>query len=145
MVILPLVLFFILMKMKIVSDIDVTDRNERHSPYLASMVTLLLGTIWLNGSGYEGYAKIFYFATLVNLILLYFINIFWKMSAHAMSAACMTAAAYITSPVIFILSAVLLTAIGWSRIHLGKHTFLQVLAGALSGFIITLILFKTAG
>lgn len=145
MLIIPILLFLIFLKLKVVSDADATDRHERHYPYLAAVVILLAGMIWLNELTGLSLVKILYFSTLINLILLYFVNLFWKMSAHAMGASCIAAAAFMISPWLFLLSAAVIFAVGWSRVYLGKHTLLQVCAGAVTGFTTTMILFKTAG
>lgn len=143
--VIPILLFLIFLKLKVVSDADATDRNERHYPYIAAVIMLLAGMIWLNQLTGLSLVKILYFSTLINLILLYFVNLFWKMSAHAMGVSGIAAAAYMISPYLFLVSLAISGAVGWSRVYLGKHTLLQVCTGGIIGFMTAIILFKTAG
>lgn len=123
MVIFPLLLFVIALKLKFVSDWDITDRRERPkilwSLVAIETVCLLVFHLW---------AMV---PILIAIIGFALITHFWKISGHAMAAALATGTVVVTYgwawwPVLLIVPIV-----GWSRVIRKNHTPLQVTAGAL--------------
>jgi membrane-associated phospholipid phosphatase len=136
----PLLVLLCLLYRGCVSDLDVTQRQERLIPF----ITALGGAA--AACGYLYYLEApqlllrFAIAHTAVMTLVFLITLYWKISVH--SAGIAGVATFFSSVIGFPLIAfapVLL--VGWSRVHLGRHTVGQVCAGGgLGGLIFTLML-----
>lgn len=143
-VLLPMLLILLLKKLGYVKDVGLNNRDERFIPYLITIICMGGTAVFMNYRGAPFWLAMFFaggaLAALINLL----INFRWKISAHAAGIAgvvalllhlvkyetyCPPSALYWL--IIFILLSGLL---GSSRIWLGRHTVLQVLAGYVVGF-----------
>lgn len=139
---LPIMIFIVLRKNKLVADVDATEKKERNLPYL---IGLFLSILALFISIYFK-LHIFTIALWITYTVIFFpliiINRFWKISAHAIGAAVPFAVfIYLENP-FYILFFIILAAVGFSRIVLKKHTGSQVIAGAILSFVLTFLTFK---
>jgi membrane-associated phospholipid phosphatase len=135
----PLLVLFGMLYRGSVSDLDVTQRHERLLPF----ITALGGAA--AACGYLYYIEApqlllrFAIAHTAVMTLVFLITLYWKISVH--SAGIAGVATFFSSVIGFPLIAfapVLL--VGWSRVHLGRHTVGQVCAGGiLGGLIFTLM------
>ena len=73
-----------------------------------------------------------------NTLIVFFINLKWKISIHAMGVTGPTTALIFINPLFFIFG-LLSPLVMWSRVTLKKHTLGQVLGGSILGYIITAI------
>ncbi len=136
---LPLAIFIYWRKRGYIGDDDATVKEERVRPYLSGIILSL----------FSGFAAYFYetvniiyymwFIYAVVLTLLVIINRYWKISAHLIAAAVPLAVYFYFTGNISFWYPLLLLLIGWSRIILKKHTYMQVIAGAVFGFFTTYI------
>ena len=147
--IFPLIMIFLLKKLRLIDDIGLNGRKERFIPYTISIVCLG-GTAWLLwDKGLPVWVTMFYaggaLAALINMI----INFRWKISAHAAGIAGIVAMLIqITKegfpmpgmPYWIAGTIVLAGLLGSARVWLGRHTLLQVLAGSAVGFICVWVL-----
>lgn len=127
----PLIPYFVLKAMGMISDYEFTDRRER-PPYFTT-ISLLFGLVYLLVRTYE-------IEMLTNISLNFFvvssvitlITFLWKISGHmTYSTILFTTLIYVFgSPYLFLLF-LFTPFIGWSRIVLEKHTLTQVTAGTL--------------
>jgi membrane-associated phospholipid phosphatase len=128
--IVPVFAFFtIRMRQGAYSDEDVSIRSQRNELYLFSMINLLVGLVVL----VLLQTPLPFLALLCGALLLgvsaALINLRWKISVHASTAAsCATIALLYDRPLGL---ALWLCAflVGWSRVRTRNHTSLQVLAG----------------
>ncbi len=140
----PMLLVLLLKKLGLINDVGLNGRKERLIPYIITIVCL-------GGTGFFLYMKMaplwvamFYIggalAGLINLI----INFRWKISAHAAGMAGLVAMLIqvikegLSSQGMewWIVGAILVAGLlGSSRIWLGRHTLMQVLAGSAVGFL----------
>lgn len=65
------------------------------------------------------------------------INHFWKLSVHASVAAGTTAVLVLAFGPALLAAAVVVAAVGWSRVRLRDHTPWQVVAGTVVGAIVS--------
>jgi membrane-associated phospholipid phosphatase len=135
----PLAVLFRLLGGGRVSDLDLTRREERPIPLLASLcgASVAAGALSLIHApdGLRGLAMAQ--AAVVGAVLL--VNPYWKVSLHTAGA---TGVAIIVGALsgwggIAILPALL---VGWARIRLGRHSVAQVVAGGLLGGMLYLLL-----
>jgi membrane-associated phospholipid phosphatase len=132
MIILPLILFFVAWKAKVVGNWDVSDRRERPKilwvlVVLEILVSILLGTTIAS-------------PVLIALVGFAVITQFWKISGHTMAAALATGIVIshfgqALWPVLLIVPIV-----GWARVVRKDHTITQVIAGAAYSWLLLVIL-----
>ena len=72
-----------------------------------------------------------------NTIIVLVINLWWKISVHAMGIAGPMAAVLFAVGLPALLLLGFLLPVMWSRVYLRRHTLCQVIAGAVLGFILT--------
>ena len=135
--ILPLVGVVALLKMNLISDFYAPNRDERFIPFLITIFSYLLGTIYLILLQAPGPITALMACYLLNGIVLALITLKWKISIHASG---------ITSPVtalVYLLGArllplfILLLPVIWARLELGAHSRMQLTVGAILSSILT--------
>ncbi len=136
---MPVILFWILYKKGKLVNMDATIKEERNLPFFIVTLFYIGGLLILNYYKVNIILIAFWFCYISNTIFILIINRFWKISAHAMGAAGPAAFliyvyGYTAAPIFL-----LLFVIGWSRIKLKCHNLAQVSAGALTGFISTIL------
>ena len=122
-----------------IRDIDALVKEERTLPYIISVILYLIGFAILTFFEVDIISRAFWFCYITNTVFITIINKRWKISAHTMGAAGPIAALTFLTGFYGLLFFPLLIAIGLSRIKLKCHTYSQVIAGALLGFISTYI------
>ncbi|MBT8227878.1 MAG: hypothetical protein HKP61_10600 [Dactylosporangium sp.] len=123
------------------TDHHIGRREQRRAPLLAGLASVLIGLtalIMLHGPQ-ELVAMVV--VMLVVLLGTTVINQFWKLSAHtAVSAGSVAVLVVLFGPPM-VAAALLVGAIGWSRVVLRDHTTAQVLTGAGVGVVLASICF----
>lgn len=148
--VIPLIDLLVRLKLGKVSDFHVTDRKERTPPMLLNIVSISAGTIlmWLLGAPDEIVAMVF--AGLLMVIVTLFVNLWWKISLHAIGMFQIYAILLLVfrTWTFFLYNSymlVVLAAVCWSRVVLKKHTTAQVLAGAFVGAVLPVLSFWALG
>lgn len=142
--VVPMLLVLLLKKLGLIDDIGLNGRRERLIPYIITILCLAGTGLFLYLKMAPLWVAMFYaggaLAGLINLL----INFRWKISAHAAGIAGVVA---MLIQVIkegpssegmewWIVGAIIMAGLlGSARIWLGRHTLLQVLAGAAVGFL----------
>lgn len=138
----PVMVFILFLKKGNIADADARNRNERHMPYLVFATIILTGYLMIPWDQFADETRILFLIYLLNLLFLFFVNLFWKISAHTMGAGGLTGTfiflfgwwGLMLLPVIMILS--------WARFKLKCHTPWQLFFGAFFGILNTLLFFK---
>jgi membrane-associated phospholipid phosphatase len=115
------------------SDLDVSVRRQRYTLYpfgLACMVALGIAFVAFRAPAIAISATAA--IVLANLVD-GFINLVYKVSAHATAAAMCAAVLYVGAPLWTVPAALAAVLVGWSRVVLGRHTAGQVILGWLVG------------
>ena len=142
LVVPPVIWYIVLYKLKVIESLKATTRKERIWPYLFTILSYILVSIicYMLAVDY-GYALLWQEATL-SLIIVFIVNFFWKISAHATGMGAWTGMLFFLSiyndySLLFQIIVVILSSglIGWSRLKLEAHTPLQVFFGYLLGLI----------
>ena len=116
-----------------VTDFDVFIRQQRKGPYLVTIACLML--CWVTmfiGAAPQAFIIILS-ASILEILLLFLINLYWKISAHATTAAGFAVLIWQLFGPPGLLAILFAVMVIWSRIHLRRHTLFQTLAGALLG------------
>ncbi len=135
----PILIIFSLYKLGKVKDMDVSEKEKRNTPFLAVVLSYIIGTVVLVGIGTPPIVSALMFCYATNTIIASIINLRWKISVHAIGVAgpftCLT---YYLG-LVYSLFFVLIIPVGWARLKLKAHTVEQVIAGFILFVPITLI------
>ncbi len=137
----PMLVIVYLMRSGRIGDLHMSATNERHIPYLASVISGGVAYICLTVFDGPGLLRCLAALSMVTLGALGLINTQWLISIHAAAAA----ATWAISTLVFgwAVGAVLLPLlflICFVRLYLKRHTPAQVLAGVAVGFAAVLLL-----
>jgi hypothetical protein len=150
--IIPTLLFFIMIKTKLVTTTWLSNREDRTFPYIVSIIFFYLAYYMLRKLQVS--PVLIYFmigATFLNVLVMG-INFIWKISSHMASIGAVVGMtiglSYFLGTFYFGLIAASLLAsglVGFARLKLRAHTPAQIYAGFLLGFltIMSLFLLKT--
>ena len=139
----PMLLIFLLKLLGVVQDVGLNGQKERLLPYL---ITALCygGSAWFVASrGAPVWVAMFFCGGVVASLVNLFINLKWKISAHAAAIAGIVAlliklqrdVAAEPQLIVWLLITIFCAGLlGSARVWLNRHTVWQVLAGYLVGF-----------
>ena len=128
----PLVILFRMLYCGSVSDLDVTQRHERHIPFIAALFGSVAACACLYRLEAPALLLRFAVAHLAVMSLVLLITLYWKISVH--SAGIAGVATFFSSAIgLPLIAFAPILLVSWSRVHLGRHTVGQVCAGGLVG------------
>lgn len=136
---LPIILFVILRKKKIVADNDAVIKEQRHFPYYISIVLNLLGGFYAILFIENSLIPYFWLILSINTAGLTLINHFWKISAHAIGVSIFVSLLFFFNSSLFNYFFVVMIFVGVSRLLLKVHTPAQIIMGTIYGFFVTLL------
>jgi membrane-associated phospholipid phosphatase len=127
--VLPTGVILYMRKRGIIRDVYASERGTRFKPFLAALVSYLIGMLMLLALGAPRSVTALMACYLVNTGVMTIITLKWKISIHASGVAGpATFFVFTLGPALLPLLLVILP-VGWARITLGAHTRNQVLAG----------------
>lgn len=129
--VLPFAILFLLARRRVIQDVEVSDRRDRIFPFVGVLASYLIGTFALASVNAALIVTSLMLCHFGNTLIMMLISFRWKISIHASGiTGPFTALVFHFGP---LLSPLLLLVIpvGWSRLHLKAHNWLQILAGAL--------------
>jgi membrane-associated phospholipid phosphatase len=133
---LPTGVILYMRKRGIIRDVYASERGTRFKPFLAALVSYLIGMLLLLALSAPKSVIALMACYVVNTAVMTLITLKWKISIHASGVAGpATFFVFMLGPVMLPLLLVILP-VGWARITLGAHTRNQVLAG----FFLTIVL-----
>ena len=121
-------------------DLDIPARTDRNHPLLVASASYLLGTVVLVAMHAPLLTTVVMFGYFAGTLFLFFINLYWKISIHAMGIAGPTTVLVFVFGYWGVLLGLLLPPVIWSRVYLKKHTLAQALTGAILGFVLTAVM-----
>jgi membrane-associated phospholipid phosphatase len=133
---LPITTSLILIR-KMHTDMDITDRTKRTLPLFLAVCSYVIGFLVLLSLGAPSLTTALMFIYSSNTLIILFINLSWKISIHTMGIAGPTVALTYLFGFSGLLFGLLIPLVMWSRVKLKKHTISQVVAGGLTGIILT--------
>lgn len=124
-----------------VTDFDVFIRQQRNKPYIfvgicaaiAISVIIIFNAPWI--------LVFLCIVALIQTLLMFVINRFWKISAHAASSASFSIVAWQLLGPLGLMTFIIVPIIAWSRVKLHRHSIPQVIIGAVTGGAIYFIAF----
>jgi membrane-associated phospholipid phosphatase len=140
---LPLFAIFYFRRKGIISNNDATIKEERNIPYIYAIIFSLAGLLVSAIVGLHQNIVMLWMIYLITSIIIININKIWKISAHTMGASIPVGAIYfIGETQLLIISVFILSLVFLARLQLKVHTFMQVLAGSITGFSVSYVLLK---
>ena len=147
-ILFPAIMIFFLMKMGVISSLNLRSRQERVLPFLITGIFYYLVYYMLKQLQISPIYSYFMIGTTFVIVVAMIINFFWKISIHMISMGGMLGAFLGLSFVMMIdLTPLLLLIIfasglvGFARLQLNAHTPAQVYSGFVAGFALMLGLF----
>ncbi len=118
---------------------DLPNKDDRKIPFIFAIISYLTGAIILYFLNAPLIIIGLMFCYFSNTLIVFFINLFWKISIHSMGVAGPTTALIYAVGPIGSIYALILPIVMWSRTYLKMHTMPQVIMGAFLGFILTTV------
>lgn len=124
-----------------IGDLHMKERRERIGPFIFSMACTCVAWQILRLMGAPPMMPMVAAFTLAELIVMLLITLVWQISMHTMSiSVAVVATGIVFGPMSALLVSPLMPLVGAARLKLGRHTIGQVVAGAIIGAVIPLIL-----
>lgn len=136
---LPFAGILVLTRRGTVTDHHVGERRQRAPILLGTLVSIAVGILILRLMDAPIQLMLMIACTVLGLVLVLIVNLFWKLSVHAAVAVVFAIAAVVLSGPWGLIAAVVPLAVGWSRVVLGAHTLAQVLCGFAAGLLVGLV------
>jgi hypothetical protein len=142
---IPLAYLVIGLKRGWVSDLEMTQRSERPRFILISLSSDILALLvlrFLHGPHLLSVIVLTYFCLAIIMLT---ISRFWKISLH------MAGVGGFSTALLYVFGAPMLWAflslplVAWARLHRRKHTSAQLVAGAITGVLVTILAFGLIG
>lgn len=130
---IPVANVFWLLKTQRITDFDIFVREQRTSTYLITSICASLSVIIMLLANAERLQIAMSMVALLQSILLWSINRYWKISAHASAAAGFSILQLYLLGMSGLLFLSMIPLVAWSRVKLGRHTTYQTIAGSLLG------------
>ena len=140
--ILPAIPIWLMMKRGEVHDLFISKKEERTMPYLFSFMAYVFWVLFMwRTLQFPMFIVAMGMGSAVSIFIIVFINLKWKISAHAAGMGGLTGSIFgvcyrtAINPVwLFVLILTISALVALSRIELKAHTQGQVLAGFVIGF-----------
>ena len=145
LIFVPLIFFTISLKLGWVSDIDLSNREERPAFLAVFIATLLIATILLYFLGAPQKLFVYAFSGLLVTVATAIVTLFWKISYHTTVTTSVVSAIAILGGLRFAWLFLLIAPVAWARVALKKHTLWQVVFGAVVAFLLTYLVFHLFG
>lgn len=108
-------------------------RSERVQPYFVTLGCSLAAWLWLRLGMAPALLTVLAGVGVVQVALMLAVTLFWKISAHSASISGLVALALSLFGSVALPLLVLVPLVGWARVHLRRHSLMQVIAGSLLG------------
>lgn len=142
--VVPLVLFVLMRRFKILTDVHLNVQKERFIPYTITVVCYVVCALYLFNINAPTWMWMFMFGGASAAFISLVVNFFWKISAHMAGIGGLIGllckinscgdGIFDLMPVICAMI-IMAGILGTSRIAMERHTFWQVIAGTVNGFV----------
>lgn len=142
----PALCIYVLYKLNWIQTLDLSDRQERSLPYALCLVCYLICIVRLEHSDMPFLGTIMMIGACLTLWIVMLFNRRWKVSAHAagmggvmgFTIACMLFKRSMLWYPLLTVAALSLVVI-YARLYLNAHTWKQMVAGWLTGVVMTIV------
>ena len=141
--IFPIISLLVLKKFKVIESITMKKREERFIPLFIMVVFLYVTSRFFNSISALAIYNFYLICNLVLCVLVFWINLWWKISMHGIGWGAFSATLLTLSTIsakiflpYFIISILLSGIVGSARLYLKSHSNSQIYAGFAVGFIL---------
>lgn len=121
-----------------VSDVHVTQRHQRWPILLVTLFSILGGIGVLTAISAPSQMIVEVLFMLAGLLIVGAVNLVWKLSIHAALTTFAALHCLLGLPAGAQVAVAVIALVGWARIRAGHHTPTQVMAGTLTGALVSL-------
>ncbi|MGP9490446.1 phosphatase PAP2 family protein [Glutamicibacter sp. 287] len=121
-----------------VTDVHVTERHQRWPILLVTLISILGGIGVLLAIAAPSQIIVEVLFMLAGLLIVGVVNLVWKLSIHAALTTFAVLHCLLDLPAGAQIAVAVIALVGWARIRAGHHTPTQVLAGTLTGALVSL-------
>lgn len=145
MIFFPLIFFVVSLKLGWISDIDLSNRQERPAFLGVFIAVLFAATAILYFLNVPQKLFVYALSGLLVTVATALITLFWKISYHTTVTTSIVTAIIILGGMRFVFLALLVPLVAWARVALKKHNLWQVVFGALVSCLLTYGVFHLYG
>ncbi|RME33291.1 MAG: hypothetical protein D6793_09960 [Thermoflexia bacterium] len=135
-VLAPITYLVCLHRQGLVSDLDVQRREERIRPLLFTLASMLTAAVVLWRLAAPSLLLGVSVAQLLQTALALVITLRWKISMHGAASAAWLVLLIVVAGRVAFPALLALPLVAWSRVHLGRHTLAQTIAGVALGSLV---------
>jgi hypothetical protein len=128
-----------------VSDMELSRREERPRFILVSLSSDVLALLVLRFLGGPHLLAVIVLTYFCLAIVMFTISSFWKISMHMAGVGGFSTALVFVFGVPALWAFLSLPLVAWARLHRRKHDIPQLIAGALAGAVVTMLVFGWLG
>ena len=146
--IIPVIILFILKKFNMIKSLMMEKREERFIPLFIMVLSLYVTSRFFNGVIALILYNFYLISNLVLCVVVFWINIYWKISFHGIGWGAFTCMLFIMSTIAsplyfnyFLVSIMISGIVGWARLKLKSHSESQLYVGFTVGFLIPLLIY----
>ncbi|MBR5603392.1 MAG: hypothetical protein IKW51_04185 [Bacteroidales bacterium] len=150
--VIPILILFVLKKLKLIKSLTMERREERFIPIFIMVLFLYSTSRFFTGVIALALYNFYLIANLVLCVLVFWINMYWKISFHSCGWGAFTAMLFIMSTIAsniylsyFIASILISGLVGWARLKLKSHSESQLYVGFTVGFLIPILIYYFIG
>lgn len=141
---LPVIMFLMMKKLNIIRSLEMEHRSDRLYPFVITGIFYLTSWFVFRSLSILDIITFMFVVSALLVLVAAIVNLFWKISIHAMSLGAMAVFIIFLTSVHFIntnwpayLVVLISGLVGWARLTLKTHSPAQVYVGYLTGGIIT--------
>ena len=146
--IIPVIILFILKKFNMIKSLMMEKREDRFIPLFIMVLSLYVTSRFFNGVIALILYNFYLISNLVLCVVVFWINIYWKISFHGIGWGAFTCMLFIMSTIAsplyfnyFLVSIMISGVVGWARLKLKSHSESQLYVGFTVGFLIPLLIY----
>ncbi|MBE6345858.1 MAG: hypothetical protein E7067_01405 [Lentimicrobiaceae bacterium] len=147
--VIPMIFMFILKKVGVIKSITMERREDRFIPLIIMVIFLYTTQTLFRDITALGFFNFFIVCNIILCSIVFWINIYWKISLHAIGCGSFVSIIFILTSIsaeIFLpylfASIIISGVVGSARLYLKSHSASQVYTGFAVGFIIVLIIYS---
>lgn len=147
--VIPMIFMFILKKVGVIKSITMERREDRFIPLIIMVIFLYTTQTLFRDVTALGFFNFFIVCNIILCSIVFWINIYWKISLHAIGCGSLVSIIFILASIsaeIFLpylfASIIISGVVGSARLYLKSHSSSQVYTGFAVGFMTVLIIYS---
>ena len=147
--VIPMIFMFILKKVGVIKSITMERREDRFIPLIIMVIFLYTTQTLFRDVTALGFFNFFIVCNIILCSIVFWINIYWKISLHAIGCGSLVSIIFILTSISveiflpYLFAAIIISGVvGSARLYLKSHSASQVYTGFAVGFMTVLIIYS---